>query len=201
MWSPRTLRGVIRRDGIVWLTEGVASPVLRYPADALVVIGGPSGAGKSTLAARVVPAGEVIDADDVRAALAAERGVALGAIDWPEALARTRAQYAERLATGRGAVVVATALRHGHRLGLAKDAMAAGVGCHLLLLDATAEECRAGRAAQGEARIADGLFEHLLREWAAFRRNLAAGAHPPGIASVTILDRAAAGGLERIERA
>ena len=190
----------MRRDrGILWLTDGVVAPVLRYRPDALLVIGGPSGAGKSTLAARLFDSW--LDADDVRASLAAARGVPVAEIDWPEALARTRETYAQQLAGGGGAVVVATAVRHGHRLRLAADADAAGVACHLLMLDASPELCRAGRAAQGEPpRIADGLFEHLVREWDAFRRALARGALPDGIASVTVLDRAAVDALERVER-
>jgi predicted kinase len=188
-----------RERGIVWITEGVTAPVLRFAADALLVIGGPSGAGKSTLAARVLEAPPV-DGDDVRTALAAERGVAVPDIPWPLALARTRTEYARRLAAGEGAVVVAPAIRRGHRLGLAKDAAAAGVPCHLLMLDADLASCRAGRAAQGAERISEGLFLHLLREWAAFRRELAAGQLPAGIASVTVLDRPAVDALQRIER-
>jgi predicted kinase len=182
---------------IRWLSAGATEPVLRYPADALVVIGGPSGAGKSTLAERVL--GDVLDPDEVRAALAAERGVPGTAVGWGEALARTRVLYCERLAAGRGAVLVTTAVRVGHRLGLAKDAAAHGVSCHALMLDADAELCRAGRRAQREERIPAGLFEHLNREWEAFRRELAAGVDPPGFASVTILDREAADALARIE--
>jgi predicted kinase len=188
-----------RERGIVWLTEGVTAPVLCYAPDALLVIGGPSGAGKSTLAARVLAA-PPLDADDVRAALAAERGVQVAEVPWPDALSRTRAKYVGRLEAGEGAVVVATAVRRGHRLGLAKDAAAAGVPCHLLMLDATLEQCRAGRTAQGEERIPEGLFAHLVREWEAFRRELAAGEPRDGVASVTVLDRQAVDALERVER-
>lgn len=173
--------------------------MLRYAPDALLVIGGPSGAGKSTLAARVLAA-PPLDADDIRASIAAERGVSVADVPWPVALARTRAGYVRRLGAGEGAVVVATAVRRGHRLGLAKDAAAAGVPCHLLMLDATLEQCRAGRTAQGEERISEGLFVHLVREWAAFRRELAADGPRDGVASVTVLDRQAADALERIER-
>ena len=77
-----------------------------------------------------------------------------------------------------GAVAVTTALREGHRLGLAKAAAAAGAPAHLVLLDADAPTCRAGRAAQGAPRIPDGLFEHLLGEWAAYRRALEASTTP-----------------------
>jgi predicted kinase len=189
-----------RERGIVWLTEGVIAAVLRYAPDALLVIGGPSGAGKSALAARVLAA-PPLDADEVRASLAAERGVPLAEVPWPVALARTRADYVRRLGRGEGAVLVTTAVRRGHRLGLIKDATAAGVPCHLLMLDATLEQCRAGRTAQGEERISEGLFLHLIREWDAFRRELAAAEEPhDGVASVTVLDRQAVNALERIER-
>ena len=66
------------------------------------------------------------------------------------------------------------------------------------MLDADAELCRAGRAAQGDERIPDGLFEHLIREWEAYRRALSAATDPSPFASITILDRAAADRLRRI---
>ncbi|HZB75835.1 MAG TPA: hypothetical protein VE526_06395, partial [Solirubrobacteraceae bacterium] len=69
---------------------------------------------------------------------------------------------------------------------------------HLVLVDATEEECRAGRAAQGAPRIGDGLFEHLLREWAALRRALEQGPVPSGFESVVVVDRAAADRLRRL---
>jgi predicted kinase len=192
---------VRRERGIVWLTEGVIAPVLRYRADALLVIGGPSGAGKSTLAARALdePAA-ALDADDMRAELAGEGGNAPTDAEWTGALARTRASYVERLRRGEGVVLVATAVRRGHRLGLVEDAAAAGVPCHLLMLDADVELCRAGQAAQGEDRIPEGLFLHLVAEWEAFRRQLVGGEDTDGVASVTVLDRAAVDALERIER-
>ena len=190
-----------RERGILWLTEGVVAPVLHYAADALLVIGGPSGAGKSTLAARVLAdPGAVLDADEMRAELADEGGVEPTDVEWADALARTRASYVERLRRGEGAVLVATAVRRGHRLGLVKDAAAAGVPCHLLMLDAGLELSRAGRDAQGEQRIPEGLFLHLVAEWEAFRRALVRGEDPDGAASVTVLDRAAVDALERVER-
>ena len=82
---------------------------------------------------------------------------------------------------------------------MTKAAAAAGVPAHLVLLDVDADGCRAGRAAQGAARISDGLFEHLLREWEAYRRTLAADADPRPFASVTILTRAAADRVRRID--
>jgi predicted kinase len=183
----RARRRALAPAGITWLDGPAPGPsVLRFPAGALVVIGGPPGAGKSTLAARVVERVPVLDPDDFRAA------------SWEEALAAWREDLATTLANGSGAVAVTTALRHGHRLGLAKAAAAAGVPAHLVLLDADADACRAGRAAQGAPRISDGLFEHLLREWAAYRRALRADADPAPFASVTVLTRTAADRIRRI---
>ncbi|HYZ88086.1 MAG TPA: AAA family ATPase, partial [Myxococcales bacterium] len=117
---------------------------------------------------------------------------------WGEALRTWLEELRAALAAGAGAVAVTTALRRGHRLGLAKAAADAGVPAHLLMLDAGAELCRAGRAAQGEARIPDGLFEHLLREWQAFRTALETAPEPSPFDSIAVLDRAAADRLRRI---
>ena len=185
-------RALAPAGGVTWLrgTEGPA--VLRYPAGALVVLGGPPGAGKSTLAARAVD-GARVPVLDPDAALADGGGT------WEEALAAWRADVRAALAAGSGAVAVTTALRHGHRLGMAKAAAAAGVPAHLVLLDADAATCRAGRAAQGEARITLGLFEHLLQEWEAYRRSLEGdGADPFPFASITVLDRPAADRVRRL---
>ena len=185
----RARRRSLAPAGVVWLRGGGGPAVLRYPAGALVVIGGPPGAGKSTLAARVFERVPLLDPDDMRAALGGS---------WDEALAAWRADLRAALAAGSGAVAVTTALRHGHRLGLAEAAAAARVPAHLLLLDADAELCRAGRAAKGERRISDGLFEHLLREWESLRRKLEAAHEPSPFESITILDREAADRVRRI---
>jgi predicted kinase len=177
--------------GVTWVRGSGGPSALRYPSGALVVIGGPSGAGKSTLAARVVDRVPVLDPDDTRAALGPDAG-------WGAALATWHGELRGTLAAGGGAVAVTTALRHGHRIGLARAASDAGVPAHLLMLDADADLCRAGRAAQPDERIPDGLFEHLIREWEAFRRDLADATDPAPFDSVTILDRAAVDRLRRI---
>jgi predicted kinase len=187
----RSRRRALAPAGVTWLRGGGGPAVLRYPAGALVVIGGPPGAGKSTLAARVVDRVPVLDPDATRAALGP--GAA-----WEDALAAWRAELGATLAAGSGAVAVTTALRHGHRLGLAKAAAAADVPAHLVVLDADAALCRAGRAAQGERRIPDGLFEHLIREWEAFRRVLSDAPDPAPFESVVVVDREAANRLRKV---
>ena len=184
----RARRRALAPAGVAWLRGGDGPAVLRYPAGALGAIGGPPGAGKSTLAARVVDAGRVpvLDPDELR-----------DGRDWPAALAAWRTALGAALDAG-GAVAVTTALREGHRLGLAKTAAAAGAPAHLVLLDADAGTCRAGRAAQGAPRISDGLFEHLLAEWAAYRRALEGLGDPAPFASITVLDRPAADRVRRI---
>jgi predicted kinase len=184
----RARRRSLAPAGVVWLRGFGGPAVLRYPPGSLVVIGGPPGAGKSTLAARVVDRVPVLDPDELRTPEAS----------WEETLAAWRLALRETLASGAGAVAVTTALRHGHRLGLTKAAAAADVPAHLLLLDADAPTCRAGRAAQGEQRISDGLFEHLLREWEAYRRTLTATPDPAPFASIAVADREAADRLRRV---
>jgi predicted kinase len=172
----RARRRALTPAGVTWLRGSDGPAVLRYPPGSLVVIGGPPGAGKSTLAARVVDRARVplLDPGDTRADL----GVALAA--------------------GAGVVAVTTALNHRHRLGLVNAAAAAGLPAHLVLLDADAGLCRAGRAAQGSERISDGLFDDLVREWESFRRALADHAAADPFDSVTILDRTAADRLRRV---
>jgi predicted kinase len=170
---------------------------LRYPSAALLVVGGPSGAGKTTLVRRALaPGPAVLDPDDVRATVAARQGAE---VDWPEALAAHLDALRTELDAGRGVVVVTTALRHGHRIGLAREAARRGRPAHLVMLDADLETCRAGRAAQGDERIPEGLFLHLHREWMAMRRELEAGRlDVSAFASVRVLDRAGADAVERI---
>jgi len=185
----RARRRALAPTGVVWLRGGGGPAVLRYPQGALVVIGGPPGAGKSTLAARVIDRAPVLDPDQTRARLG---------VSWDEALPAWRAELRQALSAGRGAVAVTTALRHGHRSGLAKAAAAARVPVHLVMLDADAVACRAGRVAQPAERIPDGLFEHLLREWDSFRRTLSVLSDPAPFASIVVLDRAAADRLRRV---
>jgi predicted kinase len=187
----RARRRALAPAGVVWLRGGDGPTALRYPGGALIVIGGPSGAGKSTLAARVVDSVRVLDPDETRAAPGpeAERSSVLHA--WLDQLRAT-------LAGGRSAVAVTPALRQGHRLGLAEAAAAAGVSAHLVMLDADAGLCRAGRAAQGGKRIPAGLFEDLLGEWEAYRRTLAGTVDPAPYDSITVVDRDASDRLRRI---
>jgi|SRR5215211_4271142 len=187
----RARRRSLLPSGVVWLRGTRGPTALWYPAGALLVIGGPSGAGKSTLAARAVDGTPVLDPDVTRAARGPDA-------PWGEALRTWLEALRAALAAGDGAVAVTTALRRGHRLGLANTAAAAGVPAHLVMLDADAELCRAGRAAQGAPRIPDGLFEHLLREWKAFRTTLETASDPSPFASIAVLDRAAADRLRRI---
>jgi predicted kinase len=175
----RARRRALAPTGVTWLRGSDGPAVLRYPPGSLVVIGGPPAAGKSTLAARVVDRARVQLLDTQ-----ADPAVARVALD-------------AALAVGAGAVAVTTALRQDHRLGLTNAAAAAGVPAHLVLLDADADLCRAGRAAQGSERIAEDHFERLLGEWDAFRRALAEHAAADPFASVTILDRVAVNRLRR----
>ena len=148
-----------RPAGVVWLRGDGGPAVLRYPAGALVVIGGPPGAGKSTLAARVV------DRDaGARPGRHARRSARRGTRRW-----RPGARICAQRSPPAAAPWPSRRPAPGHRLGLAEAAAAAGVPAHLLMLDA--DVAPAAPAAPPRAtRISDGLFEHLLREWEAFRQ-------------------------------
>ena len=175
-WRGRaaTARAAARSRRRAWpgCAEAPARPCCASRRASLVVIGGPPGRGQvDARGARGRPRAGA-GARSGRHAGRARPGLGGGA----GGLARGPRRRARRRLRARWRST--TALRHGHRLGLAKAAAAAGVPAHLVLLDADADACRAGRAAQGAPRISDGLFEHLLREWEAFRRTLGRGVRP-----------------------
>ena len=175
----RARRRALAPAGVAWLRGGGGPAVLRYPAGALVVIGGPPGAGKSTLARAPSSACRC----STRTARAPRSAPARrGRRRWRRGATELRAA----LAAGAGAVAVTTALRHGHRLGLAR----AAVRRRRPGPPAAARRRRGALPrrprGQGDERIPDGLFEHLLREWEAYRRDLSTATDPAPFASITI---------------
>jgi hypothetical protein len=160
--------------------------VLRYPADAAVLIAGVPGAGKSTLAARLGRRDgvRVLDTDPLREQWAR----ALGPFPyrlWRPALHTAHLVRIWRALGRPGPLVVAEpATRPRVRRILLRRTRRAGRTLHLLGIDAGVAEARGGQLARGRT-IRPASLERHARRWARAR----AQARHEGFATVRLLTR------------
>ncbi|MFF3599731.1 AAA family ATPase [Kitasatospora indigofera] len=148
-----------------------ATPVLRYPADAVVVISGLPGSGKSTLLRRWSACAPVIDPRDVHLACEAVMPARLPyAVYRPWARLLHFRRLCTALARGGPLLVHDCGSRPWLRRWLAAGAARRGRELHLVLLDLSPADALAGQRERGRwasrrvfARHCRGL-ERLLRD-------------------------------------
>ncbi|MEX0169471.1 AAA family ATPase [Streptomyces sp. LMG1-1-1.1] len=188
-------RGRILRD----LRErGDRGPrALVFAAGDLVVVSGLPGSGKSTLMKRAAE-GHGIDSQDAR-----ERWELRMPRLLPYAVYRPLVRLAHYaglrrvLRSGASAIVHDCGTQSWVRGWLAREARRRGSALHLVLLDVTPDTARAGQDARGRG-VSVYAFARHRRAVGRLLRAAESGSLPPGCASVTLLDRAAADTLRRI---
>ncbi len=180
------------------LRRGRGPAALHYPPQDLVVVSGLPGSGKSTLMRRCVR-GASIDSQQVREEYAARLpGWLPYAVYRPLVrLAHYRRLRRALLAGGPLAVHDCGAVPWV-RLWLARSAARQGRRLHLVLLEASAAEARAGQLTRGQSVSAYAFARHCRAARRLRQRLAGSGAPPRGCASVVVLDRVAARGLGEI---
>ncbi|MFF8616085.1 AAA family ATPase [Streptomyces sp. NPDC015350] len=167
------------------------------PGDVVVVSGLP-GSGKSTLIRRAVTAAHAIDSQDTR-----DRWAGMMPRLLPYALYRPLVRAAHywglrrALRSGESVVVHDCGTQSWVRGWLARDARRRGRGLHLVLLDVTPQTAREGQRERGRG-VSGYAFARHRRAVARLLRATETGLLPPGCASAVLLDREAAGRLDRI---
>ncbi|MEV7680162.1 AAA family ATPase [Streptomyces sp. NPDC088341] len=170
---------------------------LVFTAGDLVVVSGLPGSGKSTLIRRAA-AGGGIDSQDAR-----DRWERRLPGSLPYAVYRPLVRIAHyaglrrALRSGESVVVHDCGTQRWVRRWLAREARRRGRGLHLVLLDVAPEVAREGQRERGRGVSGYAFARHRR----AVRRLLGgaeSGRLPPGCATAVLLDRDAAGALDRI---
>ncbi len=148
-------------DGAPGAGALIGNPLVRLPADALVLLVGIAGSGKTTLAARHFAPDEVLGSDAFRAAVSGDEADQLAT---GEAFRRLHAALAGRLARGLLTVVDATNTQVWARGELLRVAHDAGRPTAAIVLDLPLSLCLE-RVAQRHARpVPPGVVRRQRRE-------------------------------------
>ncbi|MFD7893755.1 AAA family ATPase [Streptomyces sp. NPDC059743] len=170
---------------------------LAFTAGDLVVVSGLPGSGKSTLIRRAAEGGG-IDSQDARDRW---EGRLPGGL--PYAVYRPLVRIAHygglrrALRSGESVVVHDCGTQRWVRRWLAREARRRGRGLHLVLLDVAPEVARAGQLERGRG-VSGYAFARHRRAVRRLLRGAESGRLPKGCATAVLLDRDAAGALDRI---
>ncbi|MEV7421784.1 ATP-binding protein [Streptomyces sp. NBC_01429] len=170
---------------------------LVFAAGDVVVVSGLPGSGKSTLIRRTAPGGG-IDSQDAR-----DRWARVLPPSLPYSLYRPLVRLAHyaglwrALRSGAGIVVHDCGTQSWVRSWLARETGRRGRLLHLLLLDVEPEVARAGQRERGRG-VSRYAFARHRRAVGRLLAGAECGLLPAGCASAVLLDREAAGALERV---
>lgn len=167
---------------------------LIYPSPSIVLVGGVPGSGKSTLLSKAWYSNSafLFSADDIRGRVQEAHG--FNAHDWipsciPEARKQFFSELEENVARGRNLIVEAAYLSSKSQKEMIKWAKDNNYACHLLLVQATLEECLYG-VEDRERTVPTDVVLHYWSQWQQLSTRLNVwGEMPKGLSSALIINR------------